>query len=410
MDEEFFELDPAAARRERIRAGLPTTAAPGQFDAIRALLQQLPDVWLLTPEQMAGSLAAAQELINRLGAYQHAVAAAADTTNASRALRAGTTGMLVAAATGRTPAAGSGIVNTARILQNLPGTAAGFAAGAISAEHAGVIAAHADRVSQIAAAEDEFAALAARTDPGQTRRRLQVYEDAYAPPAPDLTDAAQHTRRGLDISLRPSGMVRITGVLPETEGLRLLDVLAGFTDPPNTDDDRTPTQRRADAFADLVAAAAANTRPLGVNGLSVLVDLDHLPDGATLPDGTPISPAEFDYTTCAAVISVIFGTRHAARFQPLALARTRRLATPSQWDALIARDRGCLRCGRAPRYCQAHHIIGWASGGPTDLPNLALLCSRCHHDLHLGRYTITHNPHGLPEIHPTRAPPGTRIG
>ncbi len=36
--------------------------------------------------------------------------------------------------------------------------------------------------------------------------------------------------------------------------------------------------------------------------------------------------------------------------------------------------------------------------------SLALLCSRCHHDLHLGRYTITHTPHGLPEIHPTRAP------
>jgi hypothetical protein len=402
--DEFFELGTAAARREKIRAGLPTTA-PAGFATVTAGIDALPEAWLLTPDEMAGSLAAAQTAINRLVAYQHAVAAAADTTKASRTLRAGTTGMLVAVATGRTPAAGSAIVNTARTLAHLPATAAAFTAGAISAEHAGQIAAHAGRVPEIAAAEDQFAAMAARTDPHQTRHRLHVFEDAYQPACPDLDTAAQHARRGLDVSHRPNGTIRVTGILPETDGIRLMDVLAGFTDPPDADDPRTPTQRRADAFADLVAAAAANTRPLGVNGLSVLVDLDHLPHGATLADGTPLTAAMVDYTTCAAAITIIFGTRHGDRFAPLALARTRRLASPAQWDALIARDRGCLRCGRAPRYCQAHHIIGWASGGPTDLDNLCLLCSRCHHDLHHGAYTIYHNHHGLPTITPTRAPP-----
>jgi hypothetical protein len=404
VDGDFFELGPGAQRRKAIRDSLPTLA-PAPFDTISAEIDALPDPWLLSPDEMAGSLRAAQTVINRMAAYQHAVAAVADATKASRALHAGTTGTMVAAATGRTPAAGSAIVHTARALGRLPGTAAEFAAGAISAEHAGQIAAYAARVAEVAAAEDEFAGLAARTDPAEARRRLQVYEDAFNPPAPDLDTAAQRARRSLDASLRPNGMVRVSGVLPEVEGLRLLDVLAGFTDPPDADDDRTPTQRRADAFTDLVCAAAANTRPLGVNGLSVLVDLDRLPHGATLSDATPITPAVFDYTTCAAAVSVIFGTRHGHRFQPLALAQTRRLASPSQWDALVARDRGCLRCGRAPRFCQAHHIIGWASGGPTDLSNLALLCSRCHHDLHSGHYTITVDTEGLPQIHVSRSPP-----
>jgi 5-methylcytosine-specific restriction endonuclease McrA len=72
---------------------------------------------------------------------------------------------------------------------------------------------------------------------------------------------------------------------------------------------------------------------------------------------------------------------------------------------LIARDRGCIRCGRSPRHCHAHHILHWKDGGRTDLSNLALLCSRCHHDLHMGRYTITMDTHTIPAITHTRGPP-----
>ncbi|MCU0298020.1 MAG: HNH endonuclease, partial [Candidatus Nanopelagicales bacterium] len=70
-----------------------------------------------------------------------------------------------------------------------------------------------------------------------------------------------------------------------------------------------------------------------------------------------------------------------------------------------ARDRGCLRCGQKPRFCHAHHIVGWASGGLTDLENLCLLCPRCHRDLHLGHYQITTSGGSAPVITVT-APPG----
>ena len=105
---------------------------------------------------------------------------------------------------------------------------------------------------------------------------------------------------------------------------------------------------------------------------------------------------------------MILGTRRDKSFVPLALARGKRTANHDQWRALTARDRGCIRCGKAPRYCQAHHIHHWRHGGTTDLANLVLLCSRCHHDLHHGHYTIT-KTHGIPHITTTgtRAPPQT---
>jgi hypothetical protein len=202
-------------------------------------------------------------------------------------------------------------------------------------------------------------------------------------------------------------MFRLDGWLDGLEGRRLRDALAAFTDRPGRGDTRTAAQARADALADIITAANANTRPLGVSGLSVLVDLEHLPDGhgATLDDGQLLGPATFDLLSCATACAVIFGVRRDNVFVPLALGRSLRRANRWQWAALIARDRGCIRCGRSPRYCQAHHIVHWKNGGLTDLSNLVLMCSRCHHDLHHGHYTITMTSHGVPTITTTRGPP-----
>ena len=66
----------------------------------------------------------------------------------------------------------------------------------------------------------------------------------------------------------------------------------------------------------------------------------------------------------------------------LQLGRTRRLASPGQTMALIARDGGCSfpGCDRPPEWCQRHHVEDWAAGGRTDLRNLTLLCAFHHHN------------------------------
>lgn len=70
---------------------------------------------------------------------------------------------------------------------------------------------------------------------------------------------------------------------------------------------------------------------------------------------------------------------------PLDAGRTIRLATPTQRHALSVRDFGCIwpGCDDPPHWCDAHHVVPWQQGGPTDLANLASLCRHHHVVTHL---------------------------
>jgi hypothetical protein len=84
---------------------------------------------------------------------------------------------------------------------------------------------------------------------------------------------------------------------------------------------------------------------------------------------------------------------------PLALGRTRRLASPGQTMALHIRDSGCSfpGCSHPPSWCDRHHIRDWILGGLTDLDNLTLLC-RYHHTHFLQKgWTCRINDDDLPE-------------
>ena len=87
----------------------------------------------------------------------------------------------------------------------------------------------------------------------------------------------------------------------------------------------------------------------------------------------------------AALAALLFDTR-----LPLAVGRTSRTATPAQRRALAVRDRGCLipGCPVPADACQAHHLIDWASGGHTNLDQLALLCWGHHRQVDLKMWTI----------------------
>jgi Domain of unknown function (DUF222)/HNH endonuclease len=65
--------------------------------------------------------------------------------------------------------------------------------------------------------------------------------------------------------------------------------------------------------------------------------------------------------------------------------------------AVTLRDRRCRfpGCAQRPSFCQIHHLIPRARGGPTALPNLALLC-RFHHliVIHRWGWTLTCHPDG----------------
>lgn len=87
---------------------------------------------------------------------------------------------------------------------------------------------------------------------------------------------------------------------------------------------------------------------------------------------------------------------------PLHLGRTTRLAGRAQRRALAARDRGCAfpACDRPPAWTQAHHIVHWADGGPTDLDNLVLLCAAYHRAVHHDGWTAAMSAAGIPVFRP----------
>ena len=47
-----------------------------------------------------------------------------------------------------------------------------------------------------------------------------------------------------------------------------------------------------------------------------------------------------------------------------------------------------------------HHITWWRNGGPTDLDNLTLLCTRHHHAIHHHGWDIQLGPDHKPEFLP----------
>ena len=51
-------------------------------------------------------------------------------------------------------------------------------------------------------------------------------------------------------------------------------------------------------------------------------------------------------------------------------------------------------CNAPPGWTDGHHIAHWVNGGSTTTSNGCLLCSRHHHYVHEGRWTITGNANG----------------
>jgi hypothetical protein len=75
--------------------------------------------------------------------------------------------------------------------------------------------------------------------------------------------------------------------------------------------------------------------------------------------------------------------------QPLSTGRKSRTLSPAIRRALQRRDGGCRFPGcTASHFVDAHHIRHWADGGDTCMENLVLLCTRHHHLVHEGGFTL----------------------
>jgi hypothetical protein len=159
---------------------------------------------------------------------------------------------------------------------------------------------------------------------------------------------------------------------------------------------RSSDRRRGEALVTLVrrAVASADQGPRHTKSqLFVTVDLQTLRSGlqgAGVSVGGPeagalLAPETVRRLACdATIIPTVLGAAGAV----VDLGMEVRLFTSAQVKRLWLRDGHCTYpgCDMPGQWADAHHLVHWADGGPTDLSNAALLCERHHTVVHNRRY------------------------
>jgi hypothetical protein len=206
-------------------------------------------------------------------------------------------------------------------------------------------------------------------------------------------DEKIRARRRLHASVTFLGMVRVDGDLDPETGETLLTALRAVLDAESRSkaggDERTPAQRRADALGEICRQWLDLADRPNVGGekphVTVTVGVDALRDEAggtsELDHVGPIDPKAARRLACDASIRRVV---MAGRSEPLDVGRRTPVVSPALRRAVIVRDRHCRfpGCDRPHTWCDAHHVVHWADGGPTALQNLLLLCRRHHGMVH----------------------------
>jgi uncharacterized protein DUF222/HNH endonuclease len=313
------------------------------------------------------------------------------------------------------------VVRAGRALAHLPALAAAFAAGAVTADQAGVIARVAEPEHLTAASEedvdltvvDELLTGVATTAPhADTAKAVEHYlnrldEDG---PEPDPTEG-----RRLAIATHADGSLSGRFDLDPVGGEELQAALESLVQAGRSaGDERTRAQQQADALVQLADNALAAESLPTLRGhkpqVIVTVDLEDLVDpavgrgAAQMGFGAQISAARARWLACdGAVTRIVLGPDG----RPLDHGRTLRLFPPHVRRAAEVRDGGCVFAGcAAPTWwCEVHHLLAWVDGGATDLANAALLCERHHTKVHHG-FRVERQPDGRWR---TWRPDGTEI-
>ena len=298
-------------------------------------------------------------------------------------------------------------------------TVAAMCAGEITAGHARLVATAAPKSRGMNEAEllslsrDYAVDTCGRA--ARTYASLQTHPDAAAAAADDEpgdeTYRAQRAERRASLRQNADGMWELSARFDYLTGRRFSQTLhamiASLRQEPG-DAARSYPQRAADALAQLVTGDGNHLRPR--TSLLLIADYDVVAGQLANPrldDGTPL-PADLlaELATNAKVLPAVFD----ATWAKLALGTSRRNASDAQKLVLAARDGGCISCRAHTETTHAHHIAYWSHDGPTDIPNLANLCPRCHDLIHDHNWQIHTPPDGHPKLQPPthlRLPPDT---
>ena len=203
------------------------------------------------------------------------------------------------------------------------------------------------------------------------------------------------TRRRLDISQFGDGMYAIDAILDPVGGAAVKTALESLARRLGPDDERSHKQHMADSLVEAMDHAMDQGTLPRRNGvkphLTMTTTLEALKQevgapAADLEQGMPVSMRSAERIACDCTMTRVL----MADSMVVDVGRATRTVSAPTRRALGRRDRGCRfpGCDRQVSWSTPHHIEFWARGGPTDLPNLLLLCYFHHRLVHDGGWQV----------------------
>jgi hypothetical protein len=256
----------------------------------------------------------------------------------------------------------------------------------------------------------------ARIAKGKAPREIARAASVLVPPKL-ADDAALYRRRALSMTWSGDRReLKFSGSLPLEQGAAFEQAIWEIAKPMRAADKKSgsPVLEWRQYTADsLVTLATQNGGGDGGVKRSPTTLIVHLSDDGTPPllEGAgPISPETAERLACDARRLTIKRSG-----SDLVHSRVTRCASYAQLRALHKRSGHCQYPGcSATRELEAHHLVPYEHGGPTEIDNLILLCPRHHkllHDHHIstsgngdrpvfkdasGRAITTNQPHAPP--------------
>ena len=282
-------------------------------------------------------------------------------------------------------------------LESLPKVAAALGSGEISFQSASALCHLHEQLGEKGRLFDEDEMLGfAREYSVSELRKLCHFARHVADPDGFFNDAEESfTRRRLHISQMADGLYVVDGLLDPVSGAAFktgLDVLAKRKGP---EDERTRSQRMADAAGELAMHAMEHgTLPRRHSvkpHLNLTMTLEGLKGELGVPPADlelslPISTRTAERIACDCTMSRVL----LADSMVIDVGRATRTVSAPTRRALRVRDKGCRfpGCDRPVNWSSPHHIIHWTRGGPGNLPNLVLLCYYHHRLVHEGGWQV----------------------
>src|SRR3981081_3880701 len=282
-------------------------------------------------------------------------------------------------------------------LESLPKVAAALASGEIGYQSASQLARLREKLGdkRDLFKEEEMLGFAREFSVRHLRELCDVAWNVVDPDGFFKEAEENYSRRRLHISQMADGMHRIDGLLDPVTAAAVKTMIDPLAKRRGPEDERTAAQRRHDALGEAANHALDQGTLPRRNGVRPHINLTTTIEGmknevgvppADLELSLPISTRTLERITCDCTMSRVL----LADSMVIDVGRATRTASGPARRARLTPGKGCrfTGCGRPVDFTNPHHIIHWARGGPSNLPNMVLLCYFHHRLVHEGGWQV----------------------